>query len=174
MQLVFGAPVAFLAPAVAYMMNWIVAWVANDVPGLASSYWPVSMFCSVNGDIKLYCGRSIGDLEHFMLIFFFAACIMGWESIRILLPDPRGPEDLSARKTFFSTFRKVVAWSIVVLPTVVLAPHIYATVQAVPAPFGYYGWGTEMLVDFLRTWIAGACAMLLYAILRRGGSTGFA
>ena len=67
-----------------------------------------------------------------------------------------------------------MAWSIVALPTLILAPHIYLTIEASPGAFSYYGWGTETLVDLLRSWVAGASFMLLYAIARRGGSTGMA
>lgn len=174
MRFIFGAPVAFLAPAVGYMLNWIVAWVVKGVPHIATGYWPAHMFCGGDGGITLYCGRSPGDLGHFMLIFFFFACIAGWESIRILLPNAHGVQEIAPRKSVLTTVRKAAAWSIVLLPSLVLLPHIVITLKAAPAPFGYYGWGTEIFVDFLRTWIAGACAMLLYAILRRGGSTGFA
>ncbi|MDH3228928.1 MAG: hypothetical protein OEN55_03950 [Alphaproteobacteria bacterium] len=174
MRFIFGAPVAFVAPAVGYMLNWIVAWFVKGVPNIATTYWPANIFCASNGDITLFCGRSPGDLEHFMLVFFFVACIIGWESIRILLPNAQGPVETGGRPGVGPTFTRIVAWSIVALPSLILAPHIYLTIKAMPAAFSYYGWGTETLVDFLRSWIAGASFMLLYAIARRGGSTGFA
>ena len=174
MRFIFGAPVAFIAPVVGYMLNWIIAWFVKGVPNIATTYWPANIFCASNGKITLYCGRSPGDLEHFMLIFFFAACIIGWESIRILMPNAHGPGEIEGRKWTGATIRRIIAWSIVVLPSLILAPHIYLTIQAMPAAFSYYGWGTETLVDFLRSWVAGASFMLLYAIVRRRGSTGFA
>jgi hypothetical protein len=174
MRFIFGAPVAFLAPAVGYMLNWIIAWFVKGVPGIATTYWPANIFCASHGEITLYCGRSPGDLEHFMLIFFFVACIIGWESIRILLPNADGPAQTRDRNGVGAVVTRIVAWSIVVLPTLILAPHIYLTLEAMPAAFSYYGWGTETFVDFLRTWVAGTSFMLLYAIVRRGGSTGFA
>jgi hypothetical protein len=174
MRFIFGAPVAFAAPAVGYMLNWIIAWFVKGAPSTATTYWPANLFCASNGKVSLFCGRSPGDLEQFMLIFFFVGCIVGWESIRILLPNTHGPTEIARRDGLVPRVTQIIAWSIVVLPTLILAPHIHATLAASPGAFGYYGWGTETLVDFLRSWIAGACAMLLYAIIRRGGSTGMA
>jgi len=174
MRFIFGAPVAFVAPAVGYMLNWIIAWFAKGVPDIATTYWPANLFCASNGEITLFCGRSPSDLEQFMLVFFFVACIVGWESIRILLPNTHGPVEFEQRPGLIAHITRGVAWSIVILPTLILAPHIYLTIEALPGAFSYYGWGTETFVDFLRCWIAGASLMLLYAIVRRGGSTGFA
>ncbi len=174
MRFIFGAPVAFVAPAVGYMLNWIIAWFVKGVPNIATTYWPANLFCANNGRISLFCGRSPGDLEHFMLAFFFVACLIGWESIRILLPSTHGAVAIGDHGSIGATVTRAVAWSIVILPTLILAPHIYLTIEASPGAFSYYGWGTETFVDFLRSWIAGAAAMLLYALARRGGSTGMA
>ncbi len=174
MRFIFGAPVAFVAPAVGYMLNWIIAWSAKGFPKIATTYWPANLFCANHGKVSLFCGRSVGDLEHFMLIFFFVACIIGWESIRILLPTTHGAVEAQSRGGTGAAITRIIAWSIVVLPTLILAPHIYLTIEATPGAFSYYGWGTDTFVDFVRSWIAGASLMLLYAIARRGGSTGMA
>lgn len=167
MRLVFGAPVALLAPYVGYMLTWIVAWIYNEAPGVALQYWPPGLFCVRNTDFEVFCGRSPTDLTWFILLAFFACCLLGWESVRILLPDVNDPDQIAKRKSALTPIIKAMAWGVVVLPTLVIAPHIYSTLESTPGAWSAYGWGTETFVDFVRMWVAGAMAMFLYGILRR-------
>ena len=86
MRIVFGAPVALFAPYVGYMLTWIVAWIYNGAPSIALQYWPPGMFCFRNSEIQLFCGRSPDDLAWFIMLGFFTCCLLGWETVRILLP----------------------------------------------------------------------------------------
>jgi len=166
MKLVFGAPVALFAPYVGYMLTWIVAWIYNAAPGVALQYWPPGLFCVRNTEFELFCGRSPTDLTMFILMAFFACCLIGWESVRILLPMPGDPEQITARKTTMTPVVTAMAWGIVALPTIIIGPHIYNTVISTPGAWSSYGWATETMVDFIRMWVAGAMAMFLYGILR--------
>ena len=166
MKLVFGAPVALLAPYVGYMLTWIVAWIYNSAPGVAVQYWPPGLFCVRNTQLEIFCGRSPTDLTMFIITAFFACCLIGWESVRILLPAPGDPDQIAKRESALAPFVRAMAWGIVVLPTLVIGPHIYNTLQSVPGAFSSYGWGTETMVDFIRMWVAGAMTMFLYGILR--------
>lgn len=167
MRLIFGAPVALLAPYVGYMLVWIVAWIYNAVPGVALRYWPPGLFCSNNGNLNLFCGRSPDDLTWFILIAFFTCCLVGWEAVNILMPGVKDPDRIAARKSSLTPIIKGLAWSIVILPTVIIAPHIFNTLESTPGAWSHYGWGTETLIDAIRMWIAGALAMFLYGILRK-------
>lgn len=167
MKLVFGAPVALFAPYVGYMLTWIVAWIYHAAPGVALLYWPPKMFCFGGSKFSLFCGRSPGDLDWFILIGFFSCCLIGWESVRILLPDVHDPDQIARRKNALTPIVKAMAWGIVVLPTLIIAPHIVSTLESTPGAWSTYGWGTETTVDFIRMWVAGAMAMFLYGIVRR-------
>ncbi len=171
MKLIFGAPVALLAPYVGYVMIWVIAWIANGLPTTATRYWPPEIFCMTGNRLNLFCGRSPDDLSYFMLIFFFACCMLGWEAIRILMPGVNDPDQIARRKTAATPIVQGIAWSIVVLPTLIIAPHIAITLDSMPGAFTQYGWGTDALVDFARTWVAGALAMFVYAIARKSSLT---
>jgi hypothetical protein len=166
MKLVFGAPVALLAPYVGYMLIWIVAWIYNAVPGVALQYWPPSLFCYRNSAFELFCGRSPTDLTWFIFLGFFTCCLLGWEAVRTLMPSSGDPEQIAQRKTALTPIVKGMAWSIVILPTVIIAPHIISTIESTPGAWSAYGWATETMVDFIRMWVAGAMAMFLYGIMR--------
>lgn len=167
MKLIFGAPVALLAPYVGYMLTWIVAWIYNAAPGVAVQYWPPGMFCFRSSELQLFCGRSPDDLAWFIMIGFFTCCLLGWESVRILLPGVNDPTQIAERKTVLAPIVKGMAWGIVILPTLIIAPHIFSTLESVPGAWSDYGWGTETFIDFARMWIAGALAMFLYGVLRK-------
>jgi hypothetical protein len=167
MRIVFGAPVALFAPYVGYMLTWIVAWIYNGAPSVALQYWPPGMFCFRNSEIELFCGRSPDDLAWFIMLGFFTCCLLGWETVRILLPGLNDPDQIAPRKTALTPIIKGMAWSVVILPTLIIAPHIYSTLESTPGAWSSYGWGTETFVDFVRMWVAGAMAMFLYGILRK-------
>lgn len=167
MRLIFGAPVALFAPYVGYMLTWIVAWIYNAAPGTALQYWPPGMFCFRNSEIQLFCGRSPDELAWFIMLGFFTCCLVGWEAVRILLPGINDPDQITERKTALTRIVKGMAWSIVILPTIIIAPHIYNTLDSSPGRWSEYGWGTEAFVDFVRMWVAGAMTIFLYGILRK-------
>jgi len=166
MKLIFGAPVALFAPYVGYMLVWIVAWVYNAAPSVALQYWPPGLFCVASSKFSLFCGRSPTDLNWFILIGFFTCCLVGWEAVRILLPGVNDPKQNVQRKSSLTPIIKSLAWSIVILPTLIIAPHIFNTLDSIPAPWGEYGWGTAAFIDFVRMWTAGAMTMFLYGIMR--------
>ena len=166
MRIVFGAPVALFAPYVGYMLIWIVAWIYNAAPSVAVRYWPPSLFCFRNSELELFCGRSPNELTNAILIGFFACCLIGWESVRILLPGVNDPAQIAKRKTVVTPIIQGMAWSIVILPTLIIAPHIISTLNSAPGAWSSYGWGTETLIDAVRMWVAGAMSMFLYGILR--------
>lgn len=166
-KLIFGAPVALLAPYVGYMLNWIIAWIMDGFSSTAVGYWPPRLFCFDSGVPVAYCGRSPSDLDQFMMVFFFVCCLVGWEAIHTLLPSANDPEQAHRRRWFGSYIVEGMAWSIVVLPTLVLLPHIAITVDSTPGTWGLYGWGGQTLLDFFRSWVLGAAAMFGYALFRR-------
>jgi hypothetical protein len=167
MRIVFGAPVALFAPYVGYTLTWIVAWIYNGAPGTALQYWPPGMFCFRNSEIQLFCGRSPDDLAWFIMLGFFTCCLVGWEAVRILMPGLNDPDQIAQRKTALTPIIKSMAWSVVILPTLIIAPHIYSTLESTPGAWSSYGWGTETFVDSVRMWVAGAMSMFLYGILRK-------
>lgn len=167
MRLIFGAPVALLAPFVGYMLTWIVAWIYNAAPGIAVQYWPPGMFCFNGGGPDIFCGRTPDDLAWFIFIGFFTCCLVGWEAMQILMPGVNDPSPAPGRKSTLALIRKGMAWSIVILPTVIMAPHIYSTLESVPGAWSNYGWGFETLLDAIRMWVVGATSMFLYGILRK-------
>jgi hypothetical protein len=167
MRLIFGAPVALLSPYVGYMLIWIAAWIHNGAPGVAVRYWPPGLFCVENSKFNLFCSRSPDDLTWFILIGFFTCCLVGWEAVRILLSEVNDPDLIAKRKTARTLIVKGIAWSIVILPTLVIAPHIYSTLESTPGTWTTYGWGTEASIDFIRMWVAGAMTMFLYGVLRK-------
>ena len=66
MKLIFGAPVALLAPYVGYMLIWIVSWISKGIPGVAVQYWPPGMFCYQDSALQPFCGRSPDELAWFV------------------------------------------------------------------------------------------------------------
>ena len=82
------------------------------------------------------------------------------------MPGVNDPTQIADRKTALSPVIKGIAWSIVLLPTMIIAPHIFSTLASVPGAWSAYGWGTETMVDFIRMWVAGAMTMFLYGIMR--------
>lgn len=167
MKIVFGAPVALFAPYVGYMLTWIAAWIYNGAPSVAVRYWPPGMFCAKGTNIQMFCGRSPDDLAWFIMIGFFTCCLVGWESVRILLPGINDPSQIAKRKSALTPIIKGIAASVVILPTLVILPHILSTLDSSPAAWSNYGWGMETSIDFVRMWVAGAMAMFLYGILRK-------
>ncbi|MBE9557434.1 MAG: hypothetical protein IMF08_11310 [Proteobacteria bacterium] len=166
MKLIFGAPVALLAPYVGYMLIWIVSWIYEGVPGIAVQYWPSGMFCYRDSAMQPFCGRSPDELAWFVMIGFFTCCLVGWEAVRILMPGVNDPTQIVGRKTALSKVTKGIAWGIVLLPTLIIAPHIFSTLASVPGAWSSYGWGTETMIDFIRMWVVGTMAMFLYGVLR--------
>lgn len=167
MRIVFGAPVALFAPYVGYMLIWIAAWIYNGFPSSAVRYWPPGLFCVRNSQFQMFCGRSPNELTEGILVGFFACCLIGWEATRILLPGINDPDQIARRKTVVTPIIQGMAWGIVVLPTLVIAPHVISTLDSTPAAWITYGWGSEAVVDAIRMWVAGAMAMFLYGIVRK-------
>lgn len=165
-KLLFGAPVALLAPYVGYMLTWVIAWIMQGVPGSAVGYWPPNLYCVDGGLPVLYCGRSPSDLDQFMLVFFFACCLVGWEAVNILMPGRRDPTPIPGRRWYGSYIVQGLAWSVAVLPTLIILPHILATIDGAAGVWGFHGWGGETMLDFFRSWLIGVLAMFGYALFR--------
>ncbi len=167
MRTLFGAPIAMIAPVVGYLLNWIAVWISQGLPRYATSYWPPNVFCRGLKPIDVFCSGRPGTKEYMIIFSFFICCIVGWESIRLLGADPEGPERAKDKSRTLENISRGLAWSIVLLPTIILLPHVYMTTSGMPGVWGWYGWGTETVLDLSRAWFVGTAFMFLYALTRR-------
>ena len=56
---------------------------------------PVNPLGFRNSEIQLFCGRSPDDLAWFIMLGFFTCCLLGWETVRILLPGLNDPDQIA-------------------------------------------------------------------------------
>ena len=162
-----GAPIAFAAPVFAYILMWLVAWVAAGTPFIGVRYWPTGIFCGGWRHVDFFCGGRAGDLEYMLLGIFIVACIAGWEIIIVLFPHSEKFKRVRQRAGWTGNISRILSVGFLALPLMILVPHVLATLEASPGGLSWNGWGAATLVDFALSWRNGAAIMLAYVLVRR-------
>lgn len=162
-----GAPIAFAAPVFAYVLMWLVAWVAAGAPMIGVRYWPTGIFCGGIRSVDFFCAGPPGDLDYMLLAIFLATCIVGWEVISVLFPHSEKFRRVRRRAGWTGNISRIMSGAFLALPLLILVPHVMATLEASPGGFSLNGWGMDTLVDFALSWRNGAAVMLAYVLVRR-------
>ena len=165
-----GAPIVFLTPIYAYLLTWMAAWIVHGLPRVAVAYWPLHLFCGGLRSMNLFCGRTPGNIDYFLLLFFLIGTVIGWEAMRNLAIDGYGPRRMEEDPGIVGRVSRVLAIVLLVLPLLVAGPHILLTTQILPGVFARHGWSTFVFLDFLQMWRGGLAFLLAYALLRRSAA----